>query len=102
MEIRGSKPLRGTNLDPTQIHAEKKTAWISFFTLVIARLPSAATQERFPLPVTWAEFAEAAPELAALGVAQFGQTGLALVGTLRRNGWPRISPVEPFIANGQL
>ena len=35
-------------------------------------------------------------------MAQFGRTGLALVGTLRRDGWPRISPVEPFIANGQL
>ena len=54
------------------------------------------------MPVTWAEFAESAPELAALGVAQFARTGLALVGTLRRDGWPRISPVEPFIANGQL
>ena len=50
----------------------------------------------------WAEFAEAAPELAALGKAQFARTGLSLVGTLRRDGWPRISPVEPFIANGQL
>ena len=25
-----------------------------------------------------------------------------MVGTLRRDGWPRISPVEPFIADGQL
>jgi hypothetical protein len=24
------------------------------------------------------------------------------VGTLRRNGWPRISPVEPLIADGKL
>ena len=29
-------------------------------------------------------------------------TGLALVGTLRRDGWPRISPVEPFIVEGRL
>ena len=54
------------------------------------------------MTVTWQQFAEAAPELAALGEAQFARTGLALVGTLRRDGWPRISPVEPFIANGQL
>ncbi len=51
---------------------------------------------------TWQQFAEQAPELAALGEAQFGRTGLALVGTLRRDGWPRISPVEPFFVNGQL
>ena len=48
------------------------------------------------------QFAEAAPDLAALGEAQFAQTGLALVGTLRRDGWPRISPVEPFIVDGQF
>ena len=54
------------------------------------------------MSVTWQQFASAEPELAALGVAMFGRTGLALVGTLRRDGWPRISPVEPFIADGQL
>ena len=54
------------------------------------------------MTATWGKFAEAAPELASLGEAQFARTGLALVGTLRRDGWPRISPVEPFIINGQL
>ena len=51
---------------------------------------------------SWGEFAEQAPELAALGVDRFERTGLALVGTLRKNGWPRISPVEPVITEGQL
>jgi len=54
------------------------------------------------MTATWQEFASHAPELAALGEAQFARTGLALVGTLRRDGWPRISPVEPFIVDGQL
>ena len=54
------------------------------------------------MTATWQQFAEAAPELASVGEAQFARTGLALVGTLRRDGWPRISPVEPFITNGQL
>ncbi len=54
------------------------------------------------MPVTWQRFAAQAPELADLGASQFGRTGLALVGTLRSDGWPRISPVEPFIAEGQL
>ena len=45
---------------------------------------------------------EASPELAATGEAQFARTGLALVGTLRRDGWPRISPVEPLITGGHL
>ena len=54
------------------------------------------------MPVTWGQFAEREPELAALGEAQLARTGLALVGTLRRDGWPRISPVEPFIVDGNL
>ena len=54
------------------------------------------------MTATWGQFAESDPALASLGKAQFGRTGLALVGTLRRDGWPRISPVEPFIADGQL
>ena len=54
------------------------------------------------MTVFWEQFAAQAPELAALGEAQFARTGLALVGTLRRDGWPRISPVEPFIVAGQL
>ena len=52
--------------------------------------------------MTWEEFKTAAPQLAALGEERFEATGLVLVGTLRKNGWPRISPVEPLFADGQL
>ena len=54
------------------------------------------------MSATWQQFATQAPEMASLGEAQFGRTGLALVGTLRRDGWPRISPIEPFIVDEQL
>ena len=54
------------------------------------------------MSVTWGQFAERGPELAALDKGQFARMGLALVGTLRRDGWPRISPVEPFIVDGNL
>ena len=57
---------------------------------------------RIEMTASWQQFGAQAPELAALGEAQFARTGLALVGTLRRDGWPRISPVEPFIVEGQL
>ena len=50
----------------------------------------------------WEEFERDAPELAAFGRDRFERTGLVLVGTLRGNGWPRISPVEPLIADGHL
>jgi hypothetical protein len=50
----------------------------------------------------WDEFAEAAPELAILGEERLRLRELCLVGTLRRNGWPRISPVEPDFVDGEL
>jgi len=50
----------------------------------------------------WRDFEAAAPELAAAGVERFARTGLVLVGTLRRDGWPRISPVEIMIVDGHL
>jgi hypothetical protein len=50
----------------------------------------------------WDEFAAACPELAALGEERLRERELCLVGTLRRNGWPRISPVEPEFVDGEL
>ena len=52
--------------------------------------------------MTWLAFKNAAPSLAKLGEECLDRTGLALLGTLRSNGWPRISPVEFVIAHGQL
>ena len=52
--------------------------------------------------ITWQEFAAQAPELAAWGAARFERTGLVMVATLRRDGWPRVSPVEPVFAGRQL
>jgi len=50
----------------------------------------------------WHEFEEAAPQLAALGRRRFEATHVALLGTLRRDGTPRISPVEPYLVRGRL
>ena len=50
----------------------------------------------------WAEFAAAAPELALLGKEQFDRFRVALLGTLRKDGSPRISPVEPYFVEGDL
>jgi len=37
-----------------------------------------------------------------LGEELLNRTGLCLLGTLRKDGWPRISPCEPFIVDGEL
>lgn len=52
--------------------------------------------------MTWQEFAQQEPELAALGQERLDRNGLVMLATLRKNGWPRISPVEPLFFNGQL
>ena len=50
----------------------------------------------------WADFEQAAPELAGLGMAGFREGGLCLLGTLAADGWPRISPNEIYFPDGQL
>jgi hypothetical protein len=52
--------------------------------------------------VRWDEFAEACAELAMLGEERLRARELCLLGTLRRNGYPRISPVEPEFVDGRL
>lgn len=51
---------------------------------------------------TWIEVTAEVPDLAARAQARFEATGLALVATLRRDGSPRISGVEPFFGLGEL
>jgi hypothetical protein len=50
----------------------------------------------------WAEFRDADPELAGLAKERFDLDGLVAVGSIRHNGWPRISPVEPLIFADEL
>jgi hypothetical protein len=42
----------------------------------------------------FAEFRHACPEIAGLAEERLRRFELLMLGTLRRNGWPRISPVE--------
>lgn len=53
---------------------------------------------------TWGEFADAAPELAPAGaglLTQFGP-GLAFLATVDAAGAPRLHPVCPVVADGEL
>lgn len=51
---------------------------------------------------TWTEFADAAPETAAVFLRRLQATGMALMATLMRDGSPRISPLEPLVTDGRL
>jgi hypothetical protein len=63
---------------------------------------SVADMAGVPAVVSWREMELGAPELARLGMARLSSARVALLGTLRRDGSPRISPIEPYIAAGQL
>jgi Pyridoxamine 5'-phosphate oxidase len=52
--------------------------------------------------VRWQEFETACPELAQLAHGRFSADELVLLGSIRRDGSPRISPVEPDFARGEL
>jgi len=52
--------------------------------------------------VTWQDLEVAAPEIARLGRERLEQAHVGLLGTLRKDGSPRISPVEPHFTEGEL
>jgi len=50
----------------------------------------------------WSQMAEGQPGLAALAQERLIGPGVVLVVTIRRDGTPRLSPVEPFVLDGDL
>lgn len=52
--------------------------------------------------VIWRQFELSAPYLAQLGRERYERTKVALLGSLRRDGSPRISPVGPHLVLGHL
>ena len=50
----------------------------------------------------WRDVELGAPEIARLGMARLDAARVAMLGTLRRDGSPRISPVEPYMVSGRL
>ena len=52
---------------------------------------------------TWEEFTDAAPRIAAVFARRHAATGnLCLLATLRSDGFPRISPMEPRVFEDEL
>jgi hypothetical protein len=52
--------------------------------------------------VRWDEFAAACPEIARRAEERFAGDQLVMLGTLRKDGSPRISPCEVDVADGRL
>ena len=51
---------------------------------------------------TWDEFARSAPELGKFGSNLLSRYGAAFLSTVRKDGSPRLHPVVPIIAQGNL
>jgi hypothetical protein len=52
--------------------------------------------------LTWAELEQAAAEITARGRVLLERFEFVLVGTLRRDGAPRVTPVEAYVVDGHL
>jgi hypothetical protein len=52
--------------------------------------------------MSWSRLEAETPELAQLGRALLERRGLVMLGTLRADGSPRISPVETLLVEGEL
>ena len=50
----------------------------------------------------WAQLEDRQPGLARLGRQRLLDPGVVLVATIRGDGTPRVSPVEPFVLDGTL
>jgi hypothetical protein len=50
----------------------------------------------------WADFEQQAPELAELGRERIDAFGFVFVGTIRKDGGPRVNPVEAHVVEGNL
>ena len=52
--------------------------------------------------MSWRTLEASAPEMAHFGKQQFERNRVAVIGTIRSDGSPRISNVEPCILDGEL
>jgi Pyridoxamine 5'-phosphate oxidase len=52
--------------------------------------------------ISWQALEAAAPRIAQVGRQRLEATRVVLLGTLQRDGSPRISPVEPYLSQGEL
>jgi len=52
--------------------------------------------------VTWGQFSEEDPEMAALGHRILHSYGIAYIGTVRPDGGPRVTPISPAIVNDRI
>ena len=51
--------------------------------------------------LSWAEFEKVAPEMASFGAERMAER-VMYIGTVRKDGYPRVHPFTPFVSAGRL
>jgi len=51
--------------------------------------------------LTWEQFERSAPEMARFGAQRMSER-VMYIGTVRKNGYPRVHPFTPFLSSGHL
>jgi hypothetical protein len=51
--------------------------------------------------LTWEQFEKAAPEMARFGAQRMSER-VMYIGTVRKDGYPRLHPFTPFVSSGHL
>jgi Pyridoxamine 5'-phosphate oxidase len=64
--------------------------------------PARTTNWTREADVRWSDLEDWQPRLAEVGRRKLLDPGVVLVATIRRDGAPRVSAVEPFVAGGEL
>jgi hypothetical protein len=77
--------------DVTRGRRQERAVCVSWGAAIVARVPG-----------IWQNLQLGAPEIARLAMDRINTARVALLGTLRADASPRISPVEPYFAQGQL
>jgi hypothetical protein len=52
--------------------------------------------------MNWTEFKRAAPQIGVFAQEAFDDQHLAILGTMRSDGWPRISPCEVYFVDDEM
>jgi hypothetical protein len=99
ISVESSKAVTGTA--SALLHASYFRR-LQIFTVSASRPTPHLGRAVYRARMRWADFETKQPRFAALGRDRLSGPGVVLVVTVRRDGSPRVSPVEPLFWNGDL
>lgn len=98
--------MRGATVD--QENSDERLSEIAFGTRRVTRIRKEGDNSKRAkirgdrAVVRWTDFETTIPELGVLLRQRFESTDLVMLGTMRKDGWPRITPIEYTIFEGDF